>query len=108
MDGLQEAISILEVVPPASARRSAVLVATQADSLSSISLARLRQSAHQALARSGAALYVLAVRVSPGKDLPPQPAAALRDLATELEASYRETDLAQLPQALRGILQEVE
>lgn len=108
MDGLQEAISILEVVPPASARRSAVLVATQADSSSSISLARLRQSAHQALARSGAALYVLAVRVSPGKDLPPQPAAALRDLATELQASYRETDLAQLPQALRGILQEVE
>ncbi len=108
LDGLQEALAVLDTVPTATARRSAVLVATQPDSSSSTSLARLRQSASQTLTRSGGALYVLAVRVSPGNELPPQAAAGLRELATELEASYRETDLAQLPLVLRAILQEVE
>ncbi len=104
IDGLREAISLLDQLSSSTTRRAAVLLVTQADAASSSSVASLRQSSQQLLTRGGGALYIVALTSS--LQLPA--AAGIRALALELEATYVEADLPSFPQALRGILQEVE
>lgn len=108
LDGLSMAFSTLEAARPSQFRRAVLLLASQDDAGSSVSLAQLQQSAEQSLVRNGGALYILALRAAPIDGQPASAPPTLLHLASELDARYLEVDMANLSQALRGVLDEIE